>query len=83
VQNILLLSEPHSWQPTATGTGLPAGVPVSLTSAGGAFVPARPKVFGPIAVGTGHLTCEMYQHKTRIAANGGDRSGPHPAWDPV
>ena len=81
--NTLLLSEPRSWQPTATGTALLAKLPVSLTSAGDTFVPARPKVFGPTAVGTEQVTCEMYQHKTRIAANGGDRSGPHPAWDPV
>jgi hypothetical protein len=83
MNNTLLRSELRSWQPSATGTGLPAGVPVSLTSAGGAFVVARPKLLGRTAAASGQVTCEMYQHKTRIAANGGDRSGPHPAWDPV
>jgi hypothetical protein len=82
VNNTLLLSETRGWQLTATGTGLPARGAASLPGAGGAFAP-RPKLHGHTTVSVQQATCEMYQKKARIAANGGDTSGSHPAWDPV
>jgi hypothetical protein len=82
VNNTLLLSESHGWQLAAAGTGLPVRSVVSLTGAGGAFTP-RPKLHGQKTVSVQQPTCEMYQKKARIAANGGDTSGSHPAWDPV
>ncbi len=82
MNNRLLLSETSGWQLTAAGTGLPVRGAVSLTGAGGAFAP-RPKLHARTTASVQQATCEMYQNKTRIAANGGDTSGSHPAWDPV
>jgi len=85
VKNTTLLSEPCGWplSAAALGTSAPAGGPAPLTSAGGAFAAARPTLHRPTMAAVQLATCEMYQKKTRIAANGGDQSGPHPAWDPV
>jgi hypothetical protein len=65
------------------GIGLPGGVPAPGTNAGGrlAVDRRRPRVAGPIAAP--QLACKNYQEMTRFAASSGDRSGPHPAWDPV
>ena len=68
---------------TALGTSLPVGVRAPLGT-GAAFTAARPKLHDPAEALTQQVTCEMYQHKARIAAaNDGDTSGSHPAWDPV
>ena len=67
---------------TALGTSLPVGVRAPLGT-GAAFTAARPKLPDSAEAATQQVTCEMYQHKARIAANGGDTSGSHPAWDPV
>jgi len=67
----------------ALGTSLPVGVWGPLGT-GAAFTAARPMLLDPAGAATQQVTCEMYQHKARIAAaNGGDTSGSHPAWDPV
>ena len=63
----------------ARGTSLPGGLAVSL--AGLAVTRPWPHELGLAA--TPQVTCKKYQHMTRIAANGGDVSGSHPAWDPV
>jgi hypothetical protein len=65
------------------GIGLPGGVPAPGTRAGGhlAVDRRRPRVAGPFAAP--QLACKKYQGMTRFAASSGDRSGPHPAWDPV
>jgi hypothetical protein len=77
-----LRSWPHF--AVAMGTRLPVGVPVPLTDAGAAFTAARPTPHDTADAAAQQVTCEMYQHKARIAAvNGGDTSGSHPAWDPV
>jgi hypothetical protein len=66
------------------GTSLPVGVQAPLGTAGAAFTAARPKLRDTAAASAQQVTCEMYQHNARIAAaNGGDTSGSHPAWDPV
>ncbi len=73
-----------AWPHTAVtrGIGLPGGVPAPGTNAGGLLaVSARPRVAGPAIAP--QLACKKYQDMTRFAAHSGDRSGPHPAWDPV
>ena len=67
----------------ALGTSLPVGVLAPLGTRA-AFTAAWPMLLDPAGAATQQVTCEMYQHKARIAAvNGGDTSGSHPAWDPV
>ena len=67
-----------AWSPAAIlqGTGLPVGTPVPA-SASGVFARPRPKRLDQLKNST------TYQEMARIAANGGDHSGSHPAWDPV
>jgi hypothetical protein len=64
------------------GTGLPAGVLVPA-SAGDVFTAARPKPHEAAQITVQQIIGEKYQNMTRVAANGGDQSGSHPAWDPV
>jgi hypothetical protein len=65
------------------GIGLPGGVPAPGTNAGGllAVDRRRPRLAGPMTAS--QLASRKYQDMTRFAANSSDRSGPHPAWDPV
>jgi TPP-dependent pyruvate/acetoin dehydrogenase alpha subunit len=80
VMNNVLLSTASA---TALGTSLPVGGQVPLGT-GAAFTAARPMLRNTAEAVPQQVTCEMYQHKARIAAaNGGDTSGSHPAWDPV
>jgi hypothetical protein len=89
VKNSVLLSqaagEPRGWPlpVAALGTSLPASVLVPLTEERGAFAAARPRLREAAMTATQQFTCKKYHNMTRIAANGGDTSGPHPAWDPV
>ena len=77
--------EPRDWplSAAASGTSLPASIPVPLTSAGGVFAAARPRLPDWARSATQQVTSKKYQEMARIAANGGDDSGSHPAWDPV
>jgi hypothetical protein len=74
-----------TWPRTAVtrGIGLPGGVPAPGSNAGGllAVDRRRPRLAGPAIAP--RLACKKYQDMTRFAAHSGDRSGPHPAWDPV
>ena len=73
-----------AWSPAAIlpGTGLPVGTPVP-TSASGVFARPRPKRHDQTKLTPQQITSTTYQEMARIAANGGDQSGSHPAWDPV
>lgn len=63
------------------GTGLLSSVATPLAEARGGLATARPWSRG---LGLSAMPqVKKYQHMTRIAANGGDVSGSHPAWDPV
>jgi hypothetical protein len=74
-----------AWPRTAVtrGIGLPGGVPAPGSNAGGllAVDRRRSRLAGPAIAP--QLACKKYQDMTRFAAHSGDRSGPHPAWDPV
>ena len=67
---------------TAQGTSLPVGVPVPA-AVSGAFAAARPRPHDRAQVTVQQITGEKYQSMARITALGGDKSGSHPAWDPV
>jgi hypothetical protein len=73
-----------AWQPAAIlqGTGLPVGVFVP-TDASGVFARPRPKRHDQTKISLQQIHSTTYQEMARIAANGGDHSGSHPAWDPV
>jgi hypothetical protein len=64
------------------GTGLPVGTPVPA-SASGVFAGPRLKRHDQAKITSQQITSMTYQEMARIAANGGDQSGSHPAWDPV
>jgi hypothetical protein len=66
----------------AQGTGLPVAVPVPLAGTG-VFAGPRPKSHDGTKAAVQPTTSQNYQQMTRIAANGGEPSGSHPAWDPV
>ena len=59
-----------------------ADVPV-LTGASGVFAGRRPTPYGPTKLAVQQVTSKQNQEMARIAATGGDKSGSHPAWDPV
>ena len=67
---------------SAQGTRLPAGSPLP---ASGVFARPRPKKrFDQMKISTQQVhNSTTYQEMARIAANDGDQSGSHPAWDPV
>jgi hypothetical protein len=67
---------------TTQGTGLPIGV-LAPASASGVFARPRPQRDDPSKISLQQINSTTYQEMTRIAANGGDHSGSHPAWDPV
>ena len=68
---------------TAQGTSLPVGVWVAAT-AGGVFAAAQPRPDDRTQVTVQQITGEKYhKNMARITAAGGDKSGSHPAWDPV
>jgi hypothetical protein len=73
-----------AWQPAAIlqGTGLPGGV-FAPTDASGVFARPRPKRHDQTKISLQQIHSTTYQEMARIAANGGDHSGSHPAWDPV
>jgi hypothetical protein len=53
-------------------------------SASGVFARPQPKRFDRTKISTQQVhNSTTYQEMARIAANGGDHSGSHPAWDPV
>jgi len=65
------------------GISLPGGIPAPGTNAGGLKAASRPRPRVARLVAEPQLACKKYQDMTRFAAASGDRSGPHPAWDPV
>lgn len=67
------------------GAGLPSGAVLPLASAGGVFAGLRPWLHGEAhaMAAVRQISSKKYQDTTRIAANGGNASGSHPAWDPV
>jgi len=65
---------------SAQGTRLPAGSPLP---ASGVFARPRPKRHDQTKIALQQIHGTTYQEMARIAANGGDHSGSHPAWDPV
>ena len=65
---------------SAQGTRLPAGSPLP---ASGVFARPRPKRHDQTKIALQQIHSTTYQEMARIAANGGDHSGSHPAWDPV
>jgi hypothetical protein len=67
---------------SAQGTRMSADVPVPA-SASGVFAGPRPKAYDPMKAAVQQITSKKYQEMARIAADGGDQSGSHPAWDPV
>ena len=71
-------------QPAAIlqGTGLPVGV-FAPTGASDVFARPRPKRHDQTKISLQQIHGTTYQEMTRLAANGGDHSGSHPAWDPV
>jgi hypothetical protein len=73
-----------AWKLAATtqGTGLPIGVPAPA-SASGVFARPWPKRHDQSKISLQQISSTTYQEMARIAANGGDHSGSHPAWDPV
>jgi hypothetical protein len=52
-------------------------------SASGVFAGPRLKRHDQAKITSQQITSMTYQEMARIAANGGDQSGSHPAWDPV
>jgi hypothetical protein len=52
-------------------------------SASGVFAGPRQKRHDQAKIALQQIHSTTYQEMTRIAANGGDHSGSHPAWDPV
>ena len=66
----------------AQGTRLSAGSPLPA-GASGVFAGQRPKRHDQAKITPKQLTSTTYQEMARIAANGGDQSGSHSAWDPV
>ena len=72
-----------AWTPAAStkGTGLSVGV--LLPASEGAFARPRPTRHDQTKITLQQIHSTTYQEMTRIAANGGDHSGSHPAWDPV
>ena len=73
-----------AWPPAAIlqGTGLPGGV-FAPADASGVFARPRPKRHDQTKISLQQIHGTTYQEMARIAANGGDHSGSHPAWDPV
>ncbi len=71
-------------QPAAIlqGTGLPVGV-FAPADASDVFARPRPKPHDQSKIFLLQINSTTYQEMARIAANGGDHSGSHPAWDPV
>jgi hypothetical protein len=67
---------------SAQGTRLSADGPLPA-SASGVFAGLRPKRHDQAKTALQQIHSTTYQEMTRIAANGGDHSGSHPAWDPV
>lgn len=63
------------------GTGLPVGVLVPASQ--GVFARPRPTRQDQTKITMQQIHSTTYQEMARIAANGGDHSGSHPAWDPV
>jgi len=51
--------------------------------ASGVFAGPRPKRHDQTKIALQQIHSTTYQEMARIAANGGDHSGSHPAWDPV
>ena len=66
----------------ALGAGLTGATRGPLTQAC-ALGAARPRSWKLGTAPAPQVTAISYQHKTRIAANGGNASGSHTAWDPV
>jgi hypothetical protein len=66
------------------GTRLPVGIPVPA-GASGVFAGAGPRLkrHDQTKIIPQQITSTTYQEMARIAANGGDQSGSHPARDPV
>ena len=67
---------------SAQGTRLSAGSPLPV-GASGVFAGPRPKRHDQAKIALQQVHSTTYQEMTRIAANDGDHSGSHPAWDPV
>ena len=74
--------EPRGSRPfaAAPGTSLRGALVGSLA---GDLAVARPWLHESGPSITPQLTCKKYNNMPRIAANDGDESGSHPAWDPV
>jgi hypothetical protein len=77
--------EPRGLRPfaAAPGTSLRGGLVGSLAGTSGDLILARPRPHELKLSVMPQVTCTNYNSMPRIAANGGDVSGSHPAWDPV
>jgi hypothetical protein len=75
-----------AWSPAAIlqGTRLPVGSPVPASASGVFAAPRSKKRLDQMKISTQQVhNSTTYQEMARIAANDGDQSGSHPAWDPV